>query len=44
MLSIHKTIINSATSTGIPLKHWTLSEDIKYKKSSTIQGSTNLEF
>ena len=32
MLSIHNTIINSATSTRIPLKCWTLSEVIMIQK------------
>ena len=32
MLAIHNTIINSATSTGIPLKRWTLSEVVMIQK------------
>ena len=32
MLAIHNIIINSATSTGIPLKRWTLSEVIMIQK------------
>ena len=32
MLAIHNTIINSATSTSIPLKRWTLSEVIMIQK------------
>ena len=44
MLTIHNTIINSATTTDIALKRWKLSEVIMIQKEIKIQESIDLEF